>query len=278
MEPPDTRVARWVDVVSELLSAPLARFPREVIAHELHQTFDIVGLSWNWRDRAGRFGVEMIPHIEDWLPPELEASFRTGDLLNGHPLIRWFAAVGDPAPQSVARVPLAISPREERAMFVDVLRAASSEEQLSIPYHLSGIEHRAFVLSRTAGDFTDEDLEVARRLRPLLSALDRQASIVCGNAPQDGGATAIARAAGLTGRELAVLCLLADGHTAQGIARRLSNSPRTVQKHLEHLYRKLGVTDRLLAVRVATDIGLLADARIPSRGVNRASSTGSPER
>ena len=63
----------------------------------------------------------------------------------------------------------------------------------------------------------------------------------------------------LTDRELTVLRLLAEGETAAGIGRRLGISPRTVQKHLEHLYRKLGVGDRLLAVRAAIAAGLVAE-------------------
>ncbi len=55
-----------------------------------------------------------------------------------------------------------------------------------------------------------------------------------------------------------MLTLLGSGLTAQAIARRLDTSPRTVHKHLEHLYRKLGVRDRLMAVQRARDAGLLA--------------------
>jgi DNA-binding CsgD family transcriptional regulator len=63
---------------------------------------------------------------------------------------------------------------------------------------------------------------------------------------------------GLTGRELAVLCLLAEGFTAEAIGRRLACSPRTVSKHLEHNYRKLGVCDRLTAVRLGEAQGLVS--------------------
>ena len=52
----------------------------------------------------------------------------------------------------------------------------------------------------------------------------------------------------LTPRERRVLDLLADGLTARAIANRLSISPRTVHRHLGHLYRKLGAADRLTAV------------------------------
>ena len=61
----------------------------------------------------------------------------------------------------------------------------------------------------------------------------------------------------LTGREVTVLALLAQGHTAAAIGRRLGISPRTVHVHLDHLYRKLEVHDRMTAVRAARDCGLL---------------------
>ncbi|MDD7933741.1 response regulator transcription factor [Actinomycetospora straminea] len=61
----------------------------------------------------------------------------------------------------------------------------------------------------------------------------------------------------LTRREVAVLSLLADGFTAARIARTLSVSERTVHKHLEHIYAKLTVSDRLSAVLVAQELGLL---------------------
>ena len=54
----------------------------------------------------------------------------------------------------------------------------------------------------------------------------------------------------LTSRELAVLHLLVEGCTAVAMAHRLGISVRTVQKHLEHVYRKLGVTNRLAAAMV----------------------------
>jgi DNA-binding CsgD family transcriptional regulator len=51
-------------------------------------------------------------------------------------------------------------------------------------------------------------------------------------------------AAALTERERDVLRLLATGHSNAAIAHRLGVSIRTVHKHLEHLYPKLGVHDR----------------------------------
>lgn len=63
---------------------------------------------------------------------------------------------------------------------------------------------------------------------------------------------------GLTLREHEVLALLAAGYTAGRIGRRLRISERTVHKHLENIYGKLEVHDRLAAVLRAADLGLVA--------------------
>ncbi len=62
----------------------------------------------------------------------------------------------------------------------------------------------------------------------------------------------------LTDREREVLNLLAHGLLATSIASRLSLSPRTIHKHLGNIYRKFGVHDRLVAVSIARESGLLA--------------------
>lgn len=53
---------------------------------------------------------------------------------------------------------------------------------------------------------------------------------------------------GLTARELEVLGLLATGMRDREIAHELGLSTRTVSKHLEAVYRKLGVSTRSAAV------------------------------
>lgn len=62
----------------------------------------------------------------------------------------------------------------------------------------------------------------------------------------------------LSPREAEVLRLLATGLTNREIADRLGLSPRSVQKHLEHVYRKLGVRTRTAAA-TALVRGELAD-------------------
>lgn len=58
---------------------------------------------------------------------------------------------------------------------------------------------------------------------------------------------------GLTRREVEVLRWVTDGKTNTEIGQILGVSPRTVQKHLQHIFEKLGVSTRTAAVvRVLT--------------------------
>ncbi len=61
----------------------------------------------------------------------------------------------------------------------------------------------------------------------------------------------------LTGKELEVLGLLAQGHSNKQIARALYVSDATVKTHLQHIYGKLAVQSRFGALSRATELGLL---------------------
>ena len=52
----------------------------------------------------------------------------------------------------------------------------------------------------------------------------------------------------LTGRESEVLDYLAEGRSNKDIAYQLGISARTVQKHLQRIYAKLAVKNRMAAV------------------------------
>jgi DNA-binding CsgD family transcriptional regulator len=105
----------------------------------------------------------------------------------------------------------------------------------------------AIALNRAGPDFTDADAALLSVLQaPLGNALRRWRA-------RGGASTALARAdsyggSDLTGREVQVLQFAAAGRTNQAIATAIDVSPRTIAKHLENIYRKLGVTSRAAAV------------------------------
>jgi HD-GYP domain-containing protein (c-di-GMP phosphodiesterase class II) len=71
------------------------------------------------------------------------------------------------------------------------------------------------------------------------------------------GASRAGGPAGLTAREVEVLVLLARGDANKVIAHQLHISPKTVGNHVEHIYTKLGVSNRAAAALRATQLGVL---------------------
>ena len=65
--------------------------------------------------------------------------------------------------------------------------------------------------------------------------------------------------AGLTAREVDVLRLLARGLSSKEIASRLVISPKTARNHIEHIYVKIGASNRPTASLFAMQHGLLPD-------------------
>ena len=65
--------------------------------------------------------------------------------------------------------------------------------------------------------------------------------------------------AGLTAREIDVLRLVALGLSSKEIAHRLTISPKTARNHIEHIYTKIGATNRVAAGLFAVQQGLLPD-------------------
>jgi DNA-binding CsgD family transcriptional regulator len=107
------------------------------------------------------------------------------------------------------------------------------------------------------------DLAQLRRLVHELHALVGRLGIATDGEPGLRTPSAgILPAGRLTDREAEVLGWLVEGKTNAEIARILAAQPRTVDKHCERIYQKLGVEDRTAAVRQAL---IPIDADRPSR-------------
>jgi HD-GYP domain-containing protein (c-di-GMP phosphodiesterase class II) len=65
--------------------------------------------------------------------------------------------------------------------------------------------------------------------------------------------------AGLTAREVEVLCLVARGRSHREIAERLLISRKTASNHVERIYTKIGVRNRAMASLFAVQHGLLLE-------------------
>ncbi len=86
---------------------------------------------------------------------------------------------------------------------------------------------------------------VGRREAPLLLLQEQRTAVDAGRL----------RRLGLTRREADVLRLVAIGSTSAEVGRRLGISGATVAKHLEHIYRRLGVASRTAAAARALAAG-----------------------
>jgi DNA-binding CsgD family transcriptional regulator len=249
----ESRFAGWVELVGDLLLLGRPGMPVDLLLRELRATFE-ARASWNWTEPDGSFGFHLDERIPGWPDPtRMEAWGRTR--LAEHPLIVWFARTRDLTAMTLGRVPADLPTRGSVELVQEELRPVALDQQLSLPYRSRGGHHRAFVLATTGDDFGDPDLLLARRIQPLLALVGRQGEVLASCAER--GTLGRARTVGLTGRETAVLELLARGCTAAGIGKALGISTRTVHVHLDHLYRKLSVHDRLMAVTAAREAGLL---------------------
>ena len=61
----------------------------------------------------------------------------------------------------------------------------------------------------------------------------------------------------LTAREVEVLSLIARGMTSAQAASELGIRPRTVNTHIEHIYRKIGASNRSVATSFAIEHGIV---------------------
>jgi DNA-binding NarL/FixJ family response regulator len=107
----------------------------------------------------------------------------------------------------------------------------------------------AFVLSRGEDDFTDAERRFLDRARPFLAQAYRNAL-----AARKPSLAAALRGAGLSARQAEVIALVAQGCSTRDAATELGLSFRTVQKHLEHAFRALGVTSRSAAAARAWEL------------------------
>jgi DNA-binding CsgD family transcriptional regulator len=160
-------------------------------------------------------------------------------------LASYYRATADPTPYRIGDLSTDTNWRATTAYRYQFAKCGISRE-LVIPLPSPLGRLRVVAIGRSGPEFTLRDRAYARHAQPLLRHLD---ALTRHHTPSPSDI--------LTPRESAVLALLAAGHTAQAIARRLHVSPRTVHAHLRSLYRKLGTTDRLSTVLHARETGLL---------------------
>ena len=248
---------RVLELVTSLLNSGEVYLPWEVLGIELREVIPndraVLAVSYTWMDA--------VP--EDFPLPcsaPADPAFDEYDVaLDRHPLMRHYRATADGVPRVAERLddPGRWPDEPTRDLVFTLIPAA---RQLALPLPAPTDEWHLILLGRNSGGFGARDLEMAKVLVPPLAALvnqQRQLMRRRGLHPALSETSAFENEHRLTPRELAVLTLLGDTLTATAIAHRLGISPRTVHKHLESIYRKLGTRDRLATILRAQSAGLL---------------------
>ena len=169
-----------------------------------------------------------------------------------HPLANYHRETGDARPVMISDF-LSRQGFHRLNLYGEYFRWFPVEYQIAFGLPAAGSEITGIALNRAGSDFTEDERALLSVMRvPLMTALDRARQR---QRAREGLAIAasgaVAGLADLTDGEMRVLRLAALGRTNGAIARALDVSPRTVAKHLEHIYRKLDVTSRTSAVFAA---------------------------
>ena len=130
----------------------------------------------------------------------------------------------------------------ESALYNDYYRAIRIDHAMAVPIHVDRRLLVSFVFNRRGRGFDDAERDALELIRPHLGNLYR----LCAALGRAGWAPA--QAWQLTPREQDVLRWLSAGKTDRDIGAILAISPRTVHKHLQRIYEKLGVETRTAAV------------------------------
>ncbi|HEX4466417.1 MAG TPA: helix-turn-helix transcriptional regulator [Solirubrobacteraceae bacterium] len=144
------------------------------------------------------------------------------------------------------------------ALYRRVYAPLGIEHQIAFNLPAGRDQVLAIALSRAAHDYTDAERDFVNRVRPFLIQAYLNALAFERARGSDGlrgvsgdelssALRARLRALGLTVREAEVVALVATGASNHRAAAELKISHRTVGKHLERGYRKLGVADRYAA-------------------------------
>jgi DNA-binding CsgD family transcriptional regulator len=147
-----------------------------------------------------------------------------------HPLVRFHGYDGGAVTQRISDC-LPFARFRRGALFNDYYRRIGIDHAMALPVLVRDGLLVSFVLNRSRRDFSDRERALLDLLRPYLARLYRRAS-------------SLDR---LTGRESEILHWIGRGKTDRQIGAILGISARTVQKHLQNLYPKLGVESRTAA-------------------------------
>lgn len=211
------------------------------------------GSATNFNEMAGDGRTVTTVAREDRLvePDAVEAYLQ---LRGYHPVVRRLRPEqGIPGPVAISQVTDEASFRAN-PLFRDLYRQLGMVDQLLIAFPRDGGGTVSLAIGRRGWGFSERELQLAALLHRVLRTVHgwqtERERLVAG--PPDALGR---RLEGLTPRQAEVMERVLAGRTSQGIAADLGISTRTVEKHLEGAYRRLGVRNRVEAVALLLGSG-----------------------
>ncbi len=118
---------------------------------------------------------------------------------------------------------------------------------------LSETEHIVKGLEAGGVDYVTKPIVIEEMLARIRVHLTNARMLRLATESSSGRQHELRKDFGLTSRETEVLSWLSKGKTNRDIAQILGLSPRTIDKHLEQIYAKLGVENRTAAAAIAVN-------------------------
>jgi DNA-binding CsgD family transcriptional regulator len=254
--------------------------PLDVLA-ELGQ---LVGADVSSYTRVEHRSARLVTSVVSPVEQNLSESPGFHSVFHQHPALAAYRAGRIQLGRAVAMSELAEPAALRRLpLYVDYYLPRGTQDQLLCVCSLDRRYGNTLAFNRSRRGFTARDREVAELITPhWAQAMDRRARL----AALTSATRQLARHADrlddtlaglptLTRGERLIVEQLLGGLTDREIARCLEISPRTVHKHLEHVYRKLGATNRasLIAILYRTGVAPRPDdlpsPRLGGRSENR---------
>jgi PAS domain S-box-containing protein len=192
---------------------------------------------WLWDEQAGELACRAFWSAPDVDPGDFEASERAAGVREGQGNVGLAWRIGEPVVTPDVATDAASWRRD----------AAVAGISSAVAFPAVGPAGSVAVLSFYSFEQRVPSAELLRTLTAIGGELGRFLSLrraELGPRP-------------LTDREIEVLRLAAEGYSAPRIAERFVISPHTVRTHFQHIYEKLGVSDRAAAVAQALRTGLI---------------------
>ncbi len=259
---------------------PLPSTPcsKQLHRHDLGTALDVIGNLSDASDDANEFGrcsVQQLPrlaaaelttlslcdmqsghrHVVGAPPGTIDADARAcfDRHFHEHPLVRYH---GHEHGCQVRRISDSIATPAFRKteLYDEYYRRLGIDHALALPLYNGDGWLVSIVLNRKGRDFNDREVALFERVRRVVGRLFRSSRLLERTREKFHGAGAehepptLSPSLPLTWREREVLRWAAAGKTDRDIADILAISHRTVHKHLQRVYAKLGVETRTAAV------------------------------